>query len=78
MDLGINISKYKYILNKLLFNIYSIYVNPIVTKRYRCKDRTNEHQQQYRMIAFYIPLSSQDSDWKELRDWTSDMLSLAL
>lgn len=40
--LGINISKYRYILNKLLFNIYSIYVSPTDTKRYRCKDRTNE------------------------------------
>lgn len=24
------------------------------------------------------PLSSQDSDWKELRDWTSDMLPRVL
>lgn len=30
------------------------------------------------MIIVYVPLSSHDSDWKELRDWTSDMLSLAL
>lgn len=37
---GINISKYRYILNKILFNIYWIYVSPIDTKR--CKDRTNE------------------------------------
>lgn len=38
----------------------------------------NEHKKHYRMIRVYIPLSSHDSDWKELRDWTSDMLSLAL
>ncbi|TNN89684.1 hypothetical protein EYF80_000287 [Liparis tanakae] len=28
--------------------------------------------------AVGVPLSSQDSDWKELRDWTSDMLPLVL
>lgn len=32
----------------------------------------------FNMLNGSIPLSSQDSDWKELRDWTSDMLPLVL
>lgn len=32
----------------------------------------------FNMLSGSIPLSSQDSDWKELRDWTSDMLPRVL
>jgi hypothetical protein len=52
--------------------LYNRKNDQVVFKLYRIRGKKNL------IFEKGLPLSSQDSDWKELRDWTSDMLPLVL